>query len=789
MKLRKLFQNKFVVLSMVALLIVSLVLPFPNFKHKVKVDAARERILSEVTDPNLLDKYNHLDITKWTPYYYSPKSLWEPRTLGQYGDISDDNGSRFGSFSTANTKNEFKLYVNGTAAFGRNLGVAQSIDTIAGHRYQISYTASYTGPTADHPVGRSSTNVLNSVDLNTGTSMLSPDFSALTSDQNVFKSATFTGTGEKVTAFVYVVPYPTFTNSKFTGMSIIDLDQGVEEARVGIDDLFRDETHTKLKLSVIQDDIDKVQGQIDIILDPAIKQEFQTELNKAQKLMDDANPSFTIEQLVDNPNDEHSSTIIGKTQPEVMLRFSGSLALPDPDLASDNPRNTLLYSVRADENGNFRFKLPAGNYFKAGEQIMVLSTIYGKSVLFYEDVIDTTPPDQPVFQNPLDKDTNFVGTGEANSTIEIFDSSKTKIAEGTADAEGKFAVPIPSTLMPLIPYTKYYAVSVDASGNRSVDSAAAEVVDTTPPSATGIKQEFHVGDTLPTDPRLMLANVADNAGTGSDNLTFSYEKVPDLTHYGFQKASVKIQDKAGNSVLVEVPVFVLDKDMEGNGTAYIRAKDFVMYSTDFPLSKEEIANWVKQESQAEIWEGNGDNLGASVPLDQATVSDNISETPGTYFAEIAWSGFTKRIQVTVKSDALTFDEVPTELAYSGTIKSYRQLLQPTTNAQLKIDDGRRTVHNWQLKAAVSSPLTSANGKELSGNLVYRTKDENGKINEQPLSQVSAPIFINQQAEQGITSIGLKQENDCGLVLDALPGEIYADMDYKAGITWTLEDAP
>lgn len=774
---------------MVAMLIIGLVLPFPDFKHKTKVNAARERAVSVVQDPDILEEYNHLNITKWMPYYFSPKSLWEPRTLGEWGEISTDGGTPIGSVTFANTKNQFKIYVNGTVANGRKVGIAQSFDTIAGHKYQISYKATYDGAGPGYAVGRSSTDVLNSEDLNLGSSVLPPGFNSLVSVQDVFQHTTFTGTGGKLTARVYIDPYETFTSTIFSGISIIDLDQGVDEARVGIDELFRDETHTKLRLSVVQGDIDAVQKQINVILDPALKQEYQVELDKAQRLMDEANPRFTIEQLVDNPNDEHSSTIIGKTDPEVMLRFTGSPALPKPGLPNDDPRKPLLYSVRADENGNFRFKLPPGNYFKAGETITIIGTIYGKSVMFDESVLDTTPPDSPVFQELKDQDKNFIGTAEANSKIEIFDASKQKIAMGNTDGDGNFSIPIPSGLLPLVPYTKYYAVSTDSAGNVSEDSEFAEVVDTIPPSATAIKQEFHVGDILPDDPRSLLENVQDNAGTSADNLTVSYEQKPDLTHYGFQKIGVKLQDKAGNRTLIDVPTFILDEYMTGNGEVYIRAKDFVMYSTDFPLTTAQLVKKIKEESAIEVWNGTGKAIGTKVPLDDVSVNGTVSSTPGIYEVDISWGGYTKKVKVTVKSDTLSFEEVPADLAYSGTIKDYRQLLQPIGSAQLKITDDRRTVQNWQLKATLDSPLTSQNGKAFSGNLIYRAKEADGKINEQPLSQISAPIFINKQAKQGTTTIDLKKADDCGLVLEAIPGEIYADMNYRASITWTLEDAP
>ncbi|WP_167629751.1 Ig-like domain-containing protein [Listeria valentina] len=708
--------------------------------------------------------------------------------MDENGDMHTDDGSiRFASikFSKVGLTSKVQIYVNGTPSSGRDVGVSQSINTIAGHRYQISYKGSYSGAGSSNPVGRSAMDVLDSTDLNAGVSLLPPGANLPVSDQNAFQHTTFTGTGERVTIRATAKPYSTYTYVTFSDLSVIDLDQGVEEARVGIEELFRDETHTKLNYSVIQKDIDNVQEQIHLILDPVLKQKYQTELDKAQRLMDESKPNFTIEQLVDNPNDEHSSTIIGKADPGAMLWFTGSTSLPKPDLPSDNPRNSILYSVKADEDGNFRFKLPAGNYFKAGEKISIYSTLYGRSVLFDEVVIDTTPPDPPVFQKLTDHDENFVGTAEANSTVDIFDALKQKIASGRANADGNFSIPVPWGQLPLIPYTKYYATSIDSAGNVSENSKFAEVVDTTPPSAKAVKQELHKGDSLPDNPRSLLDNIQDNAGTGDDNLTFSYEQTPDMTKYGFQQAVVKVQDKAGNQTLINVPVFILDEYMTGNGNVYIRAKDFVMYSTDLPLTTAQLATKIKEDSATEVWNATGDKIS----LDNVLVNGTVSPTPGMYEVSISWGGYTKKVKITMKSDTLSFEEVPPNLTYSGTIKTYRQLLQSTEHTQLKITDDRRTVKNWQLKATLDSPLTGTNGKEFSGNLIYKTKGANGEISEQPLSQVSASIFIQKQAEQGTTTIDLKQEDGCGLVLEAIPGEIYADMDYQASITWTLEDAP
>lgn len=441
MKGKRLFQNKLIVLGVIALLIVGLVLPFPNFKHKVQVNAARERITSEVTDSDLLALYNQLDNGGWSTIYLSPNSMWEPRRVDGNGDMhTDDGGVRFASinFSQVGLTSKISIYVNGTPQSGTDVGVSQSINTIAGHRYQISYKGSYSGAGSFNPVGRSAIDVLDSTDLNAGTSLLPPGANSPVSDQNMLQRTTFTGTGERVMIRATVQPYRTYTFVTFSGLSVVDLDQGVEEARVGIEKLFRDETHTKLNYSVIQSDINNVQGQIHLILDPVLKQKYQTELDKAQRLMDGSKPNFTIEQLVDNPNDEHSSTIIGKADPGAMLRFTGSTSLPNPALASDNPRNSIMYSVKADEDGNFRFKLPAGNYFKAGEKISIYSTLYGKSVSGSEVVIDTTPPDPPVFQKLADRDKNFVGTAEANSMVEIFDASKKKSRQAVLMQMGIF---------------------------------------------------------------------------------------------------------------------------------------------------------------------------------------------------------------------------------------------------------------------------------------------------------------------------------------------------------------
>lgn len=578
-------MNKLRHIIPLVILVLLISLAFPSHNHL----KARENTTSmnkassttehtnQITDPHLLNKFNQLQfgIENWMPYLQMDSDPnWVPATLDETGNFTNrgiltGNISFLPNLSSQVTKLSTKGVFGGN--FGGNKAIAQTIPTIKGHHYQLSYQGEYSpllespqdaqnNAPGSYPAGfRGGISVLNADTINSNNTLVpelgdfDPGFSAL-------QTFSFTGTGNPVTVVVKVLTDKLGTvEVSLTHFAVLDLDQGIEEVRTGIANLFTDDTHTKLRLSVNQSDLDAVQNQIDLdlILDPLTKDYYQKELDKAQGLLDLVDPAIQVEALVDDPQDLHSYTIIGKTFPDALVQFNGPAVLPDPLMPSDDPRTSGLYHVRADEQGNFQMELLKETFFHAGEVLEATSMLHGKTATTSVTVLDITAPDAPILDPIKDQDQAFTGQAEAGSTVAILDADQNEIAQAKVDATGTFSIAIPLESKPLTPYLDYSAVSTDAAGNESLASESQTVQDTTPPEAKPVKQTFHPGEAYPEDPREMLTDIYDNAGIGPENLTITYQTTPDLTQLIPQEITIKLEDKAGNRTLIQVPVEII----------------------------------------------------------------------------------------------------------------------------------------------------------------------------------------------------------------------------------------
>lgn len=590
-------QIHFTIFSLILVLIISLVFPFGG-PTKTQVDAstkknvkpAIENTITEVTDPKLLDRFNHLQFGKgyWQPVtsdnQRAPRTVFEQTEVDEKGYFSYYTGTKYGRVTQNQTSSRKTIEFlvdgmmgspNGTS----DVGAIQTIRTIKGHRYQLSYQGLSSEinkeaankrlvnpqiPFENSPIGSISRGGRTLVDLYLSKTIDNkPDFREADAESNLLKTMSFTGTGEEVTILVGAMPdIQGISSVSYSHLAVLDLDQGIEEVRTGVDGLFTDDTHSKLHLPIVQEDLDAVQDQIDLdlILDPLVKDFYQKELDKAQALLDAVDPTIQIEALVDNPKDEHSYTLIGKSYPDALIRFEGVATIPNPTMPSDNPRAQASYHVRTDAQGNFRMALPKGKFFHAGEVVTGTSMIHGKTATTHVTVQDVVAPKAPTLSPIRDQDEAFTGQAEVGTTVSILDAKQKEVAKAKTGTNGQFSVAIPADKQPLTPYVDYVAVATDDAGNKSPISNRQTVQDTTPPEAKAVKHTFRQGEAPPKDPSHLLQDIYDNAGVEPDNLTVTYETKPDFTQSGSQVVTVKLEDKAGNRTLIRVPVEIIARE-------------------------------------------------------------------------------------------------------------------------------------------------------------------------------------------------------------------------------------
>ncbi|RDX02011.1 toxin Cry1Ac domain D-VI-related protein [Listeria kieliensis] len=383
MRKRKLFQRKFVVLGLISVLIIGLTFPFPNFKHKIQVDAAKKSLdgtaasaLKKINNDKVSEKapaeennqtqisrdggnvakpaldwidnvttmqQNNLlggNANQWNYFYEEEDDIGVLKPLGHISTsggtepsvVNNLAGKRIGYLRVVTKKISSPTYGE---RYLEQLGfhsapergvkpvrfvATQTINTNLGQTYQVS-----------RDMGAYSTaipaDLITHVDVldDKNNSLVTPDFR---SDYDGVEQLTFFGTGRPVTFQIEFyedmgsIGHPEGSGRQVNFPMLVNLDQGVIETNDISDDLFTDSSYSELKLHVVEEDITAADKWLKLILDPEAKDSLTNRMNWAKELLAAADPDFTIEQLVDKVSDEHSTTIIGKTKsPYTQLVF------------------------------------------------------------------------------------------------------------------------------------------------------------------------------------------------------------------------------------------------------------------------------------------------------------------------------------------------------------------------------------------------------------------------------------------------------------------------------------
>ncbi|EOT62381.1 hypothetical protein I583_01381 [Enterococcus haemoperoxidus ATCC BAA-382] len=738
-----------------------------------------------ITDQTVLSKYNLIKdfegYTKSKDEPWSLNSTWNGTPSASL--VKDERGNVLMYAYAESSRVEIR---SNSGARDWSALVKTTISTIPGHYYQLSTTMRSSSEMGKEVIY--ALDWLSNSDVNNPVSVYS-DYSELKKRPDNI-GTTIRKTVKATTKEMTLV----FSLSGLSGsksvldnwaLSLVDLDQGIGESIKGLEALFTDTTHTELKLSSTQAEIDKVKESIETILNTTTKKELFTELAKAQALLDKITMSLTIPtELVNDPKNELSHTIKGKTYPNSFVHFSGSSAFPVGTLSSEVADDLKKYQIRADGEGNFSYSLPEGKYFKEDEKVTVTSMLRGKTTSQTREVKDLVPPEKPKLNTIKDQAGTISGAAEAGTTVTMYDKSDdTVFLTGTAGTDGQFSLVIPEAKKPLVPYKTYYVTATDAAGNVSDASDDQVVVDTTAPKAEAVKQALTLGDKLPAIDK-MLTNISDNAGTA--DLTIKLTKTPDLSKTGYKTAEITLTDKAKNSLVVVVPITVKDKLTAMDSNNLLKADDFSALTIDLPETAAEQKAFILKHGAVEAWDlGKGELINDKLVYNQGS----LKKEPGVYSITVTIGSLTRVFKVTLLEGSLAFDQTMDTLTFgTQTIASKEQFVPSEKKLSLSINDTRFNVDKWRLLAKVDQPLQTKDGLISASGLVYRSY-ETDEVVDTKLNELNTPMYEPSKLNNGLIQVDFTKEKNKEVVLNVLPGSVQSDKEYSTQIVWTLENGP
>ncbi|MEI5993213.1 Ig-like domain-containing protein [Candidatus Enterococcus mansonii] len=552
-----------------------------------------------------------------------------------------------------------------------------------------------------------------------------------------------------------------------------------------INGLFINVEQKELKLSTTTQMVKELKKEVedfDSILTPTDKMSLENVLTKAQTLLNKINVTITTGELVDNPEQQESYTLVGKTYPNAFLSFSGSASLPEGQLSSEVKGDTSNYQIRANNDGAFSYRLPRDSYFKAGEKVEVKSMLNGKFATVTKTVQDTTPPEAPKLDSVADISSSFSGDAEPNATINLYESGTNVVfLTGKVDDKGRFDLRIPEERKPLIPYKNYEVTATDGGGNTSVFSNTQQVKDTIPPSAEAILQYVSIGSEIP-NVSTMIKNIYDNAG--SEAVTKMLIKEPDLTKVGRATAIVELMDKAQNKTPIEVPFLVESPDVVKDGTYMLYGESFSALAVDYPDTEKEQIEFILANSKGNAWElSTAKERKGLISVDKTSVQ----KAAGTYELSLSIGAITKKITMTLLPGTLGIKKHSTDISFGEvTIKSKRQNIMQQKAVELTIEDTRIIKNQWRLTAQLTDLFQNAKGEKESGLGLY-VKEIGHEII--PInSQVANEVFNSKESDKREVGI-LFSESSRSLNLEVMPGKILKEIAYTTKINWTIENGP
>lgn len=144
-----------------------------------------------------------------------------------------------------------------------------------------------------------------------------------------------------------------------------------------------------------------------------------------------------------------------------------------------------------------------------------------------------------------------------------------------------------------------------------------------------------------------------------------------------------------------------------------------------------------------------------------------------------------KIAINQRSGDLAFDTMPCNCNFKGELNGRHQMIGRDKDWQLRVRDGRGAGSSWKLQLNVSKKFTTTDGRELSGDVVYR----NGKAR-QKLTIGDKPTVIEEQTtkeDDECVDVAQKWKDNDGVLIE-VNGDAVAG-DYNGELLWQLTDAP
>ncbi|AQR79524.1 pectate lyase-like adhesive domain-containing protein [Paenibacillus larvae] len=384
--------------------------------------------------------------------------------------------------------------------------------------------------------------------------------------------------------------------------------------------------------------------------------------------------------------------------------------------------------------------------------------------------------------NPLtDAMDHVTGTSTPNSKvfIDYTEGGVAKVLEGITDISGNYSIPVPNGFIK--PYIKVKATANYVFKTKSTEEII--VSDVTPPTGDPITQIISLNEPFPTDVTKLVENIKDHSdGTPGAGITATLKTFPDTSVFGPTTAKVELKDKAGNSTIMTVPVFIKDSNTEANSQYALRANHFSMDMDEFSgLNKGEINTLILTKSKAEGWEvETGKDITSRVTVESTDLNNQI----GSYHAVLNLGNIKRTIIIQVIG-TLKFNKIQNVLTFQTSTLTTKETIIPRDEWNISVSDTRGTGSKWKLTASISQPLTSTKDSShtLPNALVY--VDSNGVA--QALN--SSPSKVYEYTTGSDTIIPIEWSPDKGLLLKLVPTDAYAYEEYATTIYWTLNDAP
>lgn len=296
------------------------------------------------------------------------------------------------------------------------------------------------------------------------------------------------------------------------------------------------------------------------------------------------------------------------------------------------------------------------------------------------------------------------------------------------------------------------------------------------------------------DYKAFLSEYSDN-GTPSGDLeaklvTTEAELKRKISSVQATSFKIKLEDRSQNSVIIEIPIFVKDKEtiVSNDRRSAIRAENIILSAEEYPTTELALDTFVRTKSKLMIWQLYEDKVGEKLEVKDVTFSQIGLPLPGSLPKEsesellLTYNKnnllIEKNILLTI-TGALRFKKVPANVEFKDVEIQNKTQYVERKDSQWQIEIQNTLSATWTLKAR-ATPLADAKGNQIPNSIVYKNK--NGQ--EMLVNLISEEIVRGSKDET--SSIVSWSDNEGILLKIPVTAKIG---EYSSTITWTLESVP